>query len=84
MFSFPKEASTRQKWIELLFPGQQKKNTSASVRLWLFTQDCFVNMGQYEAGLAGKLLLKDDAFPTLLGHVEESEEQAVSHNLSAS
>lgn len=37
-------------------------------------------MGQYEAGLADKLLLKNDAFPTLLGRVEESEEQAVSHN----
>lgn len=39
-------------------------------------------MVPHEAALAGKLLPKDEAFPTVLGRVEESEEEVVSNNLS--
>ncbi|XP_054650468.1 uncharacterized protein LOC129191284 [Dunckerocampus dactyliophorus] len=74
LFSLPKEASIRQKWLKLLIPEQQEIHMLICQRH--FTRDRFVNMGQYEAGLSAKLLLKSDAFPTLLGRVEESKELA--------
>ncbi|XP_061742951.1 RISC-loading complex subunit tarbp2 isoform X2 [Nerophis ophidion] len=81
LFAFPKVEGIKKKWLTLLFPEQQKKNSSAFVCLRHFTRDCFVNMGQFEAGLAGKLLLKDDAFPTILGRMEESEEKATTSQI---
>ncbi len=48
------------------------------------TQEWFLNIGQYEAGLVAKVRLKDGAVPKVLVHVEESEAQAVSNILLVS
>lgn len=82
LFSFPKEASTRQKWEELLFSGQKQRRTYVFVCQRHFTRDCFLNVGAYDAGLSVRLLLKDEALPTILARVEESAEQSASNNIS--
>nr|XP_057926407.1 uncharacterized protein LOC131127981 [Doryrhamphus excisus] len=70
MFSLPTEETIRKKWFKMIIPEQQEeKNMFVCQRH--FTRDCFLNMGQFEAGLSVKLLLKPDAFPTILGRRED-------------
>ena len=80
LFRFPKDPSTRQKWVDLLIPGQQLNNLRVCQQHFL--PDSFTNLGQCTVGLATQLVLTDGSVPTILSRVEESEAQVVSNILS--
>lgn len=70
LFNFPKEPSLLARWTQLVFPGQQRRScANVFVCSRHFTDDCFTNKAQYEAGFAARLNLKAGALPT----VEERE-----------
>ncbi|XP_044215540.1 uncharacterized protein LOC122987624 [Thunnus albacares] len=76
LFAFPKDESTRQKWIQFLFSGKKQPYAYVFVCSRHFTEDCFLNRAQYEAGFSARLVLKDGSVPSIKGRVEESEAQA--------
>lgn len=78
LFRFPKNSELRQKWMQFVFPGQQRKTwENVYVCYQHFTDDCFTNKSQFEAGFATRLQLDDRAVPTIKYPIQESELQAV-------
>ncbi len=63
----PEDPDIREKWIRFIF---SERLSHVSVNLHVcsvhFTNDCFENKLQYDAGFARTLLLKDQAVPTIL------------------
>ncbi|KAM7393960.1 hypothetical protein PAMP_020793 [Pampus punctatissimus] len=76
LFAFPKEENTSKLWIQFLFVGQQQPYTTVFLCSRHFTEDCFLNRAQYEAGFSARLVLRDGAVPSIKGRVEESQAQA--------
>lgn len=81
LFAFPKDVITRQHWMQFLFSGHKQLYASVFLCSRHFTEDCFLNRAQYEAGFSARLVLKDGAVPSVKARVEESQAQTVS-NLS--
>ncbi|XP_045900759.1 uncharacterized protein LOC123968204 isoform X1 [Micropterus dolomieu] len=54
-------------WINFIFNGDVPSTTTRFLYVCAnhFTPDCFVNVGQYEAGFASVLRLKDGSIPTV-------------------
>ena len=63
----PKSEPLKTRWINFVF----EENAPSTLPIFVyvcanhFTLDCFVNEGQYKAGFAQKLLLKDGAVPAV-------------------
>ncbi|XP_073710642.1 uncharacterized protein [Misgurnus anguillicaudatus] len=76
LFGLPIEESLRNQWSVFLYnavPDQYSLN----VRLCAahFTEDCFLNIGEYRAGCAHRLRVKSGAVPTLPLQSGTSESQ---------
>ncbi|XP_031429046.1 uncharacterized protein LOC105898184 isoform X2 [Clupea harengus] len=69
----PASEDTREKWIYFIFEG----NVPSRVGKYLlvcsnhFESDCFINLGQYTAGLAGRLILKGGSLPSIRRRTED-------------
>ena len=64
----PNDPDIREKWMQFIFCGRPSHGSvNLSVCSLHFKDDCFENKSQYDAGFARKLLLKDQAVPTILG-----------------
>ena len=65
MFSFPKNPALHEQWMQFVFPGQQRSVASAFVCSRHFSDECFINKAQVDAGFAHRLLLKHGAVPVI-------------------
>ncbi|XP_073700525.1 uncharacterized protein [Garra rufa] len=72
LFSFPKNPALRERWMQFVFPGQQRSVASVFVCSRHFSDECFVNKAQVDAGFAYRLLLKDGAVPVIKDPSHES------------
>uniref|UniRef100_A0A1A8L6I3 Zgc:123060 n=2 Tax=Nothobranchius pienaari TaxID=704102 RepID=A0A1A8L6I3_9TELE len=63
----------RTAWLSFIFDGDIPATIGKNLAVCAnhFEADCFVNLGQYRAGLASKLLLTERAVPTLRGKSAE-------------
>lgn len=63
----PASVPLKKQWVNFIFKGNAPKNIGKYVYVCAnhFTSDCFVNEGQYKAGFALKLLIKDGSIPTV-------------------
>ncbi|XP_056448662.1 uncharacterized protein LOC130384480 isoform X1 [Gadus chalcogrammus] len=61
LFFVPSTEPLKNQWVNFIFSG------NARVCAKHFTDDCFLNLGQYRTGLAKRLKLKSRSVPTLLG-----------------
>ncbi|XP_055038831.2 uncharacterized protein [Misgurnus anguillicaudatus] len=76
LFGLPIEEMIRNHWLNFIYNAVPDQYSS-SVRLCAahFTEDCFLNMGEYKAGLAQRLRLKTGSIPTL--HVQSDSQLIV-------
>ncbi|KAM8733556.1 uncharacterized protein AB9X84_025253 [Acanthopagrus schlegelii] len=76
----PTKEDTRAKWLNFIFQGNFPASLSKSFVVCAnhFTPDCFSNQGQYRAGLATRLFLKNGSIPTFRGNATEEETQSTS------
>ena len=69
LFLVPSSEPLKNQWVDFSLAG----NTPTQLPKVLyvcgkhFTDDCFLNLGQYRAGFAERLKIKSQAVPTLLG-----------------
>lgn len=74
LFKVPASEKTRKEWIGFIFggkpPGSINKNLHVCVKH--FKPECFINLGQYNAGLASKLFLNEGATPTERGKAADA------------
>lgn len=76
LFGLPKEDTARNLWLRFIYsPVPEQYNTNIRVCSAHFTEDCFLNLGEYKAGCAQRLLLKSGAVPTLPGQSGASDSQ---------
>ena len=63
----PAAGDRRAAWIEFMFEGKVPATVSKKlfVCAYHFETDCFSNLGQYKAGVVGRLFLNSGALPTL-------------------
>ncbi|XP_060770779.1 zinc finger protein 728-like isoform X2 [Neoarius graeffei] len=63
----PASEPRRAEWINFIFNGSVPATVSKNLFVCAkhFVSDCFSNLGQYNAGLATKLYLKDGSIPTI-------------------
>ncbi|KAF7655100.1 hypothetical protein LDENG_00060760 [Lucifuga dentata] len=67
LFGLPKEDSVRRRWLQFAFSHlQQQYNPNIFLCALHFTDECFINGAQYNAGFSARLLLKEGAVPTVL------------------
>ncbi|XP_045907473.1 uncharacterized protein LOC123972204 isoform X4 [Micropterus dolomieu] len=68
MHRLPKDESLKNQWIKFIF-NTVPQDYSPNLLLCSnhFREDCFLNRQQYNSGFAQRLVLKDDATPTLFG-----------------
>ncbi|XP_050964151.1 uncharacterized protein LOC127164327 [Labeo rohita] len=65
--TLPKDPDVKEKWIQFIFSKRPSHfSVNAHVCSVHFTDDCFENKLQYDAGFARTLLLKNQAVPTIL------------------
>ncbi len=79
LFGLPKEITRRHLWLNFIYntvPDQY--NTNIRVCAAHFTEDCFLNLGEYKAGCTQRLLLKSGAIPALQGQSGASDSHPVS------
>ncbi|XP_067237056.1 uncharacterized protein [Chanodichthys erythropterus] len=69
LFLVPSSEPIKKQWVNFIF--QKNSPTQLPKVLYVcakhFTDDCFLNLGQYSAGLAERLKIKSGSVPTLLG-----------------
>ncbi|XP_048051053.1 zinc finger protein 883-like isoform X1 [Megalobrama amblycephala] len=82
LFSFPKDPALREQWMQFVFPGQQRSCGSLFVCSRHFSDECFTNKAQFDAGFADRLRLKDGAVPSIKHPGHGSEPQDVSKTAS--
>lgn len=63
----PASVPLKMRWVSFIFKGNAPEKVGKYVYVCAnhFTSDCFVNEGQYKAGFALKLLIKDGSIPTV-------------------
>ncbi|XP_053342866.1 uncharacterized protein LOC128513118 isoform X2 [Clarias gariepinus] len=63
----PTSEPLRTQWLNFIFKADVPADLPKTVNVCAnhFSLDCFINAGQYKAGFATKLLLKNGAVPTL-------------------
>ncbi|XP_056444961.1 zinc finger protein 468-like isoform X4 [Gadus chalcogrammus] len=72
VFLVPSSEPLKNQWINFIVSG------NASVCAKHFTDDCFLNLGQYRAGLAQCLKIKSGSLPTLHGSATNLEKASSS------
>ena len=67
-FAAPSSESLRNQWVHFVFAGNAPIRIPKCVFVCAkhFTDDCFINLGQYKAGFAELLKMKPGSVPTLL------------------
>ena len=67
-FVAPSSESLRNQWVYFVFAGNAPTRLPKCVFVCAkhFTDDCFINLGQYKAGFAELLKMKPGSVPTLL------------------
>ncbi|XP_058627963.1 uncharacterized protein LOC131538118 [Onychostoma macrolepis] len=66
LFALPRDAGLREQWLKFIFNSvPEKYNLNIAVCAAHFTEDSFLNINEFNAGFAQKLVLKDGAVPTL-------------------
>ncbi|XP_056441103.1 uncharacterized protein LOC130378349 [Gadus chalcogrammus] len=61
LFLLPSSEPLKKQWVDFIFSGNEK------VCAKHFTDDCFLNLVRYKAGLAERLEMESGSVPTLLG-----------------
>ncbi|XP_046874702.1 zinc finger MYM-type protein 4 isoform X3 [Hypomesus transpacificus] len=69
LFLVPSSDSLRNQYFNFIFSGNVPTQLPKVLHVCAkhFTDDCFLNLGQYRAGLAQRLKIKSGSLPTLLG-----------------
>ena len=69
IFLVPSSDSLRNQYFNFIFSGNVPTQLPKVLHVCAkhFTDDCFLNLGQYRAGLAQRLKIKSGSLPTLLG-----------------
>ncbi|XP_016103244.1 piggyBac transposable element-derived protein 4-like isoform X2 [Sinocyclocheilus grahami] len=66
LFGLPRDAGLREQWLTFIFKSvPEKYNPHIAICAAHFTEDRFLNVREFNAGFAQKLVLKDGAVPTL-------------------
>ncbi|KAF1388886.1 hypothetical protein PFLUV_G00067520 [Perca fluviatilis] len=75
-FRLPKDDEFKSQWLKFVFGTiPQDYNPNLVLCSVHFTEDCFLNLQQFNSGFSNRLILKDRAVPTLSGHPGDSEPQ---------
>lgn len=75
----PKEEGVKNQWLKFIFTTvPQHYNPKLSLCSLHFTEDCFLNLAQFNAGFSKRLVLKEVAVPSLWGQSRLSGSQRVS------
>ncbi|XP_057187965.1 uncharacterized protein LOC130553181 isoform X1 [Triplophysa rosa] len=84
LFRVPTSEKTRQEWIYFIFGGNPPERLSKNLHVCAnhFKPECFVNLGQYKARLASKLLLNVGARPTERGNAADGKNASTSEELT--
>ncbi len=69
-----KHENVKSQWLQFIFTVTPQQHNP---KLY-FTHDCFLNLGEVNAGFAKRLFIKDGTVPTLFGPSCASESQLVS------
>ncbi|XP_054626249.1 uncharacterized protein LOC129178248 isoform X3 [Dunckerocampus dactyliophorus] len=74
LYRLPNTKDIRAKWIRFIYGGNVPASTGKSLFVCAnhFTSDCFLNLGQFNAGLALRLNVKDGSVPTVRATEEGS------------
>ncbi|XP_042577198.1 piggyBac transposable element-derived protein 4-like isoform X3 [Cyprinus carpio] len=68
VFGLPRNAGLREQWLTFIFKTvPEKYNSYIALCAAHFTDDSFLNVREFNAGFAQKLVMKDGAVPTLRG-----------------
>lgn len=80
LHGLPKEDELKTRWLKFIFTTLPADyNPNLSLCSLHFTEDCFLNLAQFNAGYSKRLVLKDGAVPTLLGQNGHSGLRPVSN-----
>ncbi|KAA8579040.1 hypothetical protein FQN60_010564 [Etheostoma spectabile] len=69
LFLAPSAVSVKSQWVNFIISGNAATQLPKVLYVCAkhFTDDCFLNLGQYRAGLAERLKIKPGSVPTLRG-----------------
>ncbi|XP_012712054.2 uncharacterized protein LOC105920934 [Fundulus heteroclitus] len=69
----PKDEKTTEEWLKFIY-GEVPRMFNPNLRLCSahFTEDCFLNMGEFKSGFSNKLILRKSSVPTLKGATTKS------------
>ncbi|XP_031419109.2 zinc finger and SCAN domain-containing protein 2-like isoform X2 [Clupea harengus] len=67
LYALPKVEQQRSQWLNFVFTNVPSTVPNILLCVRHFTEDCFKNRAQFDAGFSQLLLLKDGAIPTLCG-----------------
>ncbi len=69
IFVVPSSEPMKKLWVHFIFSGNAPTHLPKVLYVCAkhFTDDSFLNLGQYKAGLAERLKIKSGSVPTLLG-----------------
>ncbi len=76
----PTSEPVKAQWLTFAFKGKAPPDLPKCIYVCSnhFTPDCFANEGQYKAGFAKKLVLKDGSVPTVRGSASPPEKVSIS------
>ncbi|XP_057191028.1 uncharacterized protein LOC130555030 isoform X2 [Triplophysa rosa] len=80
LFRVTASEKSREQWILFIFNGNPPERVSKNLFVCAnhFKPECFVNLGQYKAGFATKLFLKEGATPTEGAKASDEENTSTS------
>ncbi|XP_072250698.1 uncharacterized protein [Leuresthes tenuis] len=73
----PATGHLRAQWIDFIFEGNAPAKVGKRLLVCSrhFSSDCFSNLGQFNAGLASRLFLKEGSVPTIRGRKADEENE---------
>jgi len=79
VYSLPTSEPLKKQWMDFINEGNAPLTLPKYVYVCSnhFESDCFLNEGQFKAGLASKLILKSGSFPTVRDPTTPPEEVSV-------